>query len=119
MGRNGTRAAVFAQALRRELDSRGFTVRGFGKRVDPADPERGRRRVQRHLSGKHLPSGPSRRNYALALGIPADSFEPDVDTEERDLNSRLTSTIRELRALQAEVRASHPQGERAPERQTA
>lgn len=111
MGRNGTRSAVFAQALRRELDARGFTVRGFGKRVDPADPDRGRRRVQRHLSGKHLPSKPSRTAYAVALGIAADAFEPDAEAESRDLNARLTSAIREMKAVQLELRASRSMGE--------
>lgn len=103
MGRNSTRSAVFAQALRREIEARGFSIRGFGKRVDPNDPERGRRRVQRHLSGRHLPSPQSRLSYAMALGLPGSTFEPDADAEDRSLNARLTSAIRELQALRSEV----------------
>lgn len=106
MGRNSTRSAVFAQALRREIEARGFTVRGFGKRVDPADPERGRRRVQRHLSGSHLPSPTSRLRYAVALGLPGDTFEPDVDAEGRSLETRLNDAIKDLQALRVEVRSN-------------
>lgn len=76
-------AELFAHRLRTLIERAGYSVRGFGRKVDPDDPERGRRRVQRHLSGKHLPSRSSRDSYADALDIDASELPlPDDDASE-------------------------------------
>lgn len=85
-----------------------MSVRALGKLTDPANPERGRRRVQRHLSGRHAPSEASITSYAEALGVPSEALAVDDDELERpqvNLDERLTMVVRELRALQSEVRA--------------
>lgn len=103
MAKPNGKAALFALALRKEMTARGLSVRALGRLSDPADPERGRRRVQRHLSGSHLPSVPSRIAYAVALELHEDHFLDD--DEERDVFSPLTrgvlrETLRqELQAL--------------------
>lgn len=81
---------AFAYKLRKLVDRSGYSIRALGKAVDPTDPERGRRRVQRHLSGKHLPSRASRDAYAEALGVdeselplPDDDADRGITREER------------------------------------
>lgn len=102
MGKPNGRAALFAIRLRKEMDSRGLSVRSFGKLTDPSNPERGRRRVQRHLSGSFMPSPASRKAYAVALGLPEESFLDD--DEEEDLHSPLTRAVRA--AVRVELRSA-------------
>ncbi len=78
-----TAAHAFAHQLRAVMTERGYSVRALGKAVDPHEPERGRRKVQRSLSGKHMPNDATRRSYADALSAPA-LAEPAEDDEESD-----------------------------------
>lgn len=105
MGKPNGKAALVALSLRREIERAGYSVRGFGKAVDPDDPERGRRRLQRHLSGRFLPSRASRIAYAIALGLPEEFFL-DADDEE-DVQAPLA------RAIQRAVRDALREGVRA------
>ena len=80
-----------------------MSKRALGKLSDPDDPERGRRRVQRHLSGKTAPTTASRRVYADLLEAP--ELAPSED-EEEDLQAELmrriaTATPAELRRMVA------------------
>lgn len=93
MGGNPT-AKAFAHQLRSLIERQGYSVRGFGKKVDPDDPERGRRRLQRHLSGKHLPSRASRDSYADALEVERNELPlPDDDRDDS-----VEAMAREVRA---------------------
>lgn len=97
MGRDHA-AEAFAHRLRSLIEREGHSVRGFGRLVDPENPERGRRRLQRHLSGKHLPSKASRDNYAGALDVDSSDL-PLPDDEEDDLESTFKAMTREYRAM--------------------
>lgn len=81
------------------MEQGGHSVRGFGKKVDPDDPERGRRRVQRHLSGKHLPSKASRDSYAGALDIDPSELPLPDDGDGEDVQATLSAVTREHRAM--------------------
>lgn len=59
--------------------------RRLGKITDPDDPERGRRRVQRHLSGKTVPTAASRRVYADVLDAPELAPPDDEEDMQADL----------------------------------
>jgi hypothetical protein len=89
------KAALFALSLRREAEKRSLSVRRLGRLTDPANPERGRRRVQRHLSGSFMPSVASRETYADVLGLPRDFFLGADDDMEEPL-TRATKAAREL-----------------------
>lgn len=95
MGKPNGHAALYALNLRRTLENRGVSVRALGKLTDPDDPERGRRRVQRHLSGRYMPSPASQRTYAEALDAP--ELAP-TDDEEESLDARLTREVRATKA---------------------
>lgn len=98
MGRDHA-AEVFAHRLRSLIEREGHSVRGFGKLADPGNPERGRRRLQRHLSGKHLPSKASRDSYAGALGVDPSELPLPEDEDGDDLESTLKAMTREHRAM--------------------
>jgi len=59
----------YNRLLQNEMRRHGLSVRKLGKLVDPDNPERGRRRVQRHLAGTQ-PSSTSRATYARVLDAP-------------------------------------------------
>lgn len=87
MGKPNGTAAIFALSLRRAIDSYErrtgdgpMSLRRLGKLTDPTDPERGRRRAQRHLSGRTTPTASSARVYADVLR--AAELLPDDDEEE-------------------------------------
>lgn len=98
-------AAVFAIELRRakerweRVSGQGMSNRRLGKLTDPTDPERGRRRAQRHLSGKIAPTDASRRVYAEILEAP--ELLPEEEEEEAALDQEL---LREARAKAADPR---------------
>lgn len=94
MSRPNGEAAIFALQLRRAIDRRGVSLRGLGKLTDPSEPERGRRRVQRHLSGRTAPTAASRRVYAELLDAP--ELAPVSEDEEEDLDAALLRAIRSL-----------------------
>lgn len=101
MGKPNGNAALYALRLRRRMDERAVTVRGLGRLTDPDDAERGRRRVQRHLSGSYMPSAASQRTYAEALDAP--ELAPDSDEEEESLDARLMRAVRETRSRLAQI----------------
>lgn len=87
MGKPSGSAAIFALSFRRAIDTYEkrtgdgpMSLRRLGKLTDPDDPERGRRRAQRHHSGTHAPSAMSRRVYAHVLSAP--ELLPEEDEEE-------------------------------------
>lgn len=98
MGKPNGTAAIFALELRRAIDRNGISLRRLGKLTDPTEPERGRRRVQRHLSGRTNPTAASRRMYAEILEAP--ELDSSDDEEESEVAADL---MRRLRALMREV----------------
>jgi hypothetical protein len=63
---------TFRTWLRDKLDEPGApSTRSLGERLDPYEPERGRRNVYRWLNGIG-PSEASRRAVAEAFGVPVD-----------------------------------------------
>lgn len=100
MGKPNGKAALFALSLRRQMAGRSLSVRALGRLSDPADPERGRRRVQRHLSGRFLPSAASRVAYARALELPEEFFLDDDD----DDFTRAPLAPNQVRQMRAAVR---------------
>lgn len=97
-----TDAQAFAARLERVARQQGFVnpdgtlnKSRLGRETDPADPSRGRRRVQRHLSGKHLPTRESRDGYAQALGV--DPSELPLPDDEPD--DSVEAMVREARSL--------------------
>lgn len=92
-------AEAFAHRLKALIEREGYSIRGFGKKVDEEDPERGRRRVQRHLSGKHLPSKASRDSYAKTLDVPASELPLPDDENGADVESALNAIERDHRSM--------------------
>lgn len=84
------------------MASRQLSRRALGKLIDPSNPERGRRQVLRHLSGKHAPSVPSRIKYAQAFGLPGDTF---LDSEEEDDEMSVPDLLRDLHRAQLRLAA--------------
>lgn len=76
------------------MQERGVSNRALGRLTDPSDPERGRRRVQRHLTGSIMPSSASQRTYAEVLDAP--ELAP-ADDEEESLNQSLMREVRAVR----------------------
>lgn len=96
----GTSAAkVFAHQLQKFMEQKGYSVRAFGKLVDPDDPERGRRRVQRHLGGTILPSPASRDSYAAALDVSPTELPLPSDDDGADTATAFVAVTRDYRAL--------------------
>jgi hypothetical protein len=109
MGRPNGNAALYAISLRKAMEQRGISVRALGKLTDPDDPERGRRRVQRHLTGRYMPTEASQRTYEEALNAP--ELAPlGEDDEEDSLTWDLTRAIRQ--AVSEQLRL-HPPRERS------
>lgn len=63
------------------MDKKQLSNRALGKLLDPPNPERGRRQVLRHLSGKHYPSTAYRKSYGELLGDLPEMFADDDDEE--------------------------------------
>lgn len=92
MGKPNGAAALFALDLRRAIDRNDISLRRLGKLTDPTDPERGRRRVQRHLSGRTSPTDASRRVYADILQAP--ELLPESDEEDESMDGDLLQEAR-------------------------
>lgn len=107
MGKPNGTAAIFALSLRRAIDTYEqrtgngpMSLRRLGKLTDPTDPERGRRRAQRHLSGRIGPTPASARTYAEVLG--AAELAPD-DEDDESLDAALMREV--LAAVSANPKA--------------
>lgn len=87
------RRLEFAQRLREHVPV--GSVRQTARLLDPEDPERGRRNLNRWLKAKVLPSAKSRIALAEALGLKADHFLDAEDDEEEALN--LVARLHEIR----------------------
>jgi hypothetical protein len=96
-GRLNPKALAFAQWMRGQMSESQISQRALGKRIDPAQPERGRRQVVRHLSGAHYPSKASRGAYAEVFG---EEFL-DEDDEEADPVSLADELLELARAHRA------------------
>jgi len=82
-------------------------VRAAARVFDPADPERGKRNLNRWLAAKVLPSTASRDRLCAALGVDASELPlPDDDSEPEpvDLNAELSRAISDLRRVQRLVK---------------
>lgn len=95
MGKPNGNAALYALTLSACMERQGFSKRSLGKATHPDDPEVGRRNVQRHLSGKFMPSAASQRRYAEVLDAP--ELAPSDEDEEESLDARLTREVRAMR----------------------
>lgn len=73
-------------------------VRTLARHIDPANPERARRALNKWLAGEHSPSRSSRHTVEDALGVERGTLDSD-DEEESDPVADL------LHALKAFVRA--------------
>lgn len=98
-----TAAEVFAHRLEQVAKRQGFVnpdgslnKSRLGREADPGNPERGRRRVLRHLSGKHLPSEASRDGYAKALDV--DKSELPLPSDEEG-EATVEAMVREAEVL--------------------
>lgn len=77
-----TSPETYAQWLKRQMDERGFTLRGLARAWNPNDPENARRALRRYLKGM-VPIERTRAEIARALG--SDESEPaNSDDEEGD-----------------------------------
>jgi hypothetical protein len=80
--RTHAKRLTFALQLRQAIDGQDVSVRELARRLNPENPEAPRSGLHKWLKGKHVPSRSSRRTVAVALGLPADHFLDDDDTEE-------------------------------------
>lgn len=103
-----TRAQAFAHILEKLMGERQISRRRMGRLTDPADPERGRTRLKRHLSGKHYPSDTSIAAYARALNVPVSALEVGDDPKKKALNleDELRDALRSLRRIEREVKTA-------------
>lgn len=63
----------FAAWLRSEMKAQGMGVRELGRRIDPDDPERGRRNIHRWLNGTK-PNSWMRERVSRALDVSEDQM---------------------------------------------
>lgn len=99
--------AGFSNKLRAELVRQGLGVRTLARKMDPAQPERARRSLNRWLNEGIKPSPANRVAVAVALGVPEESFSDDDDAEEdaelhralADLTRVLLARVREDRVV--------------------
>lgn len=63
------RRSVFKYALRGLMVERGIGVRELGRLIDPDDPARGKRNVNRYLSGDSFPNPTMQRQLEDVLGL--------------------------------------------------
>lgn len=80
----------FARQLHEALRKKKLSVRKFAALTDPANPERGRRRIMRHLAGTQ-PTAPYRRLYADVLDA------PELEGDEDDADDRVDRIARAVR----------------------
>lgn len=70
----------FALTLRAHMAGSRWTVRSLGRALDPDEPERGRRKVQRILSGTvRTPTRETRDALADLLGVAREVFAVPTD----------------------------------------
>lgn len=90
------RAVAFSRWLGSQIAAKQISQRTLGRLIDKELPERGRRQVVRHLSGRHYPSPSMRARYADVFG---EEYVEDDDDEEDDLVLRLHRIARDARDL--------------------
>lgn len=99
-----TERTSFGQRLRRQLDSKGVSVRELARRIRPDDPETGRRNIARWLAPRDRAVTPSRATINLvADALRIDSHEL-ADDEEDDPAVALLNLVRQI-AKQAALEA--------------
>lgn len=87
------------------MDKKKLSNRALGRLLDPERPERGRRQVLRHLSGKHYPSRASRAAYGEILGPLPEMFDDDdEETHQVSLEEQLNALARDVSALSRRVK---------------
>lgn len=102
---NSQAAAALAHRLTRLMEAKGFrSNRAFGRCVDPENPERGRRNVLRHRSGKHMPSEAMVRVYAEVLGVRPSDLDPSLADEDEEAASVEAVLMAQVRGLRRDVR---------------
>lgn len=103
MATNGN--GSFSGKLRAELVRQGLGVRTLARKMDPAQPERARRSLNRWLNEGIKPSPANRVAVAVALGVSEDSFDAeDDDEEDAELHRALADLTRVLLARVREDR---------------
>lgn len=75
-----TEAQAFGFRLRKFVPE--GRVRATARLLDPVDPERGKRNLNRWLAGKVLPSSASRDRLCVALGVTRDELPLPSDADE-------------------------------------
>jgi hypothetical protein len=101
------RRLAFAHALRRHVPQ--GTLRETARRLDPMNPERGKRNLNRYLAAKVMPSRPMLYALEEALGLDsgslADEFAPDDEEPDSvSMEAELFGLTRDLAEIQRRVR---------------
>jgi transcriptional regulator with XRE-family HTH domain len=73
-------------AIQQAREKAGFSRRSLGKRISPENPESGRRKILFWETGQREPSKKNREAIAMALGLPASTFNGDNKEGERRTN---------------------------------
>jgi hypothetical protein len=94
-GTTSPKAHLFSSWLRGQMIQNKLSQRALGKKIDPEQPERGRRQVVRHLAGEHFPNRRTRGVYLEAFGLEGDPFTDD----EEDSEQAMYRDLREAKAL--------------------
>ena len=100
MAQVADRQATFGRRLRADLEAQKVSVRELGRRLNPNEPQVGRRAVHKYLADKHVPRRSTRARLAVALGFEPGRYD-DEDDEEEDLLLELLSTVRNIESLLA------------------
>lgn len=104
-GRNGN--GGFSIKVATELKRQGMGIRTLARRLDPEQPERARRNLNRWIHEGIKPSPANRVAVAVALGVREDAFADDEDDEE---DAEMLAALSELsRVLLARVRQEREQ----------
>ena len=77
---------TFADKLRSELERREMGVRTLARQIDPRNPERTRRSLNKWLAGEHEPSQASRDSVTDALDLERGALDPDERDEDLPLS---------------------------------
>ena len=100
------RRKAFAHTLRKYVPQ--GSLRETARRLDPMNPERGKRNLNRYLAAKVMPSRPMLLAIEEAVGVEegtlADEFAPDEDPHPVRLEDELAGITRDLAQLHRRVR---------------